>query len=143
MGRYRWPSLRQIARDFFADLREILAALKRREGQAAFLLMALTVMASIGLFFVVLGFDRLSDVSLVHSKWRPLQCHAPDNVKAMLIVVGGVVFAMLAVLALGEAMLFVDRKRRGLPGRPGAMIAPALAMLVVAVLGIVGMRIWC
>lgn len=143
MSRYRWPSLRQIGRDLFADFREIVVALKRREGQAVFALLLVTLAASAALFFVILGFDRLSDVSLARSTLRPFQCRTPDNLQSMLIVIGGVVFTLLAVLTLGEAMLFFDRKRRGLPGRAGSMLAPAAVMLGVAVLGLVGMRFWC
>lgn len=143
MSRYRWPSFRQIARDVFADFREIVAALKRREGQAAFVILVVTLVTSAALFFVVLGFDRLSDVSLVNPRFRPFQCRTPDNLQSMFIVVGGVVFTLLAVLTLGEAMLFFDRKRRGLPGNVRSMLTPAAVMLAVALAGVVGMRFWC
>lgn len=118
-------------------------ALKRREGQVAFALLLLTLVVSAALFFVVLGFDRLSDVTGTRSTMRPFQCRTPDNLQSMFIVVGGVVFTLLAVLTVGEAMLYFDRKRRGLPGRARAMLGPAAVMLGVAVLGLVGMRFWC
>jgi len=143
VSRYRWPGFGQIVSDVFADFRDIVAALKRREGQAAFVMLLLTLLTAAALFFVVLGFDRLSDVSMVNPQFRPFRCRTPDNIQSMLIVVGGVAFAMLAVLTLGEAMLYFDRKRRGLPARAGAMLAPATVMLAVALFGIVGMRFWC
>lgn len=129
--------------DLFADVRDILEALKRREGQAAFVMLALTIVTSAALFMVALGFDRLSDVSLVNPRFRPFQCRTPDNIQSMFIVIGGVVFTLLAVLTMGEAMLFFDRKRRGQPGNARAMLGPAAAMLAVALVGVVGMRIWC
>lgn len=143
MSRYRWPGFRRIVWDLFADFRELAAALKRREGQVAFLLLLVTLAAAVGLFFVVLGFDRLSDVSLARTTMRPFQCRTPDNFQSMFIVGGGMVFAMLAVLTLGEAMLFMDRKRRGLPARIGAVVVPTLIMLGVTLVGVVGMRFWC
>jgi len=119
-----------------------MAALRQREGRTAFLLLAVTLVTGIGLFVVVLGFDRLSDVSLTRS-WRPFRCRTPDNIQSMLIVIGGVVFALLSVLTLGETMLYIDRKRRGLPGRLGHVMVPTLVMLGAALAAVVGMRFWC
>jgi hypothetical protein len=56
---------------------------------------------------------------------------------------GGVLFFMLAALAIGEMMRLVDRVRRGQPSRPRTVLIPALVMLVVGIVGLTMMRIWC
>lgn len=130
-------------KDLVDDFRDLAAELKKREGQGVFLLLVVTLGAAAALFFFALGFDRLSDITLINPRYRPFQCRSPGDMASVFIVIGGVVFALLAVVALGEAMLFIDRKRRGLPGRVGAVIGPAVAVIAVAALGALGMRMTC
>lgn len=142
-GWRHWLNLRGLWQGFLTDLTRMVALLKRPEGQATLLLMTVIAALGAGLFFVVLGFDHLYNVAMLKDSWRPFHCRTPDNLQSFLIIIGGVFIALMAVFVLGEMMLYIDRMRRGRPGRADLVAVPAVLLLAAGAAGGVAMRYWC
>lgn len=129
--------------EYLADFRNLWQELKSTEGWTALVLVAVVIVLIGAWFFVGLGFDRLLSVATAWGVWRPTSCRDITDAQGLFIVLDGVTFFLVAVYALGEMMLLIDRRRHRRPPKPLAVLAPTLAMLVVGLAGIIAMRIWC
>jgi hypothetical protein len=137
---------RQLAyefREYVADQRDLFASLKSVEGMVALILIVVTVGLTVGWFVLGLGFDRLLSVSAALGVARPRACRDVDDTHGALLVIGGVVFLLLAVLAIGEMMRLIDRVRHRQPARPSVVLFPTLGMLFIGLAGMAMMRFWC
>jgi uncharacterized membrane protein YidH (DUF202 family) len=145
-GRKRVGFRRQLAREireYAADLRDMLASLRSVEGAVALILILVIVGLAVGWFILGLGFDRLLSVAAQLGATRTRACHDVDDAQGVFLVIGGIVFCLLAVLAIGEMMRLIDRVRRGEPARPRTVLYPTLGMLLVGLAGMWMMRVWC
>jgi uncharacterized membrane protein YidH (DUF202 family) len=137
---------RQLAyevHEYFADLRDMFSSLKSVEGMVALFLIIVVIGLAVGWFILGLGFDRLLSVASALGVSRPHVCRDVDDVHGVFLVIGGVVFLLLAVLAMGEMMRLIDRVRHGQPARPSAVLFPTLGMLFFGLAGMAMMRFWC
>jgi uncharacterized membrane protein YidH (DUF202 family) len=144
--RKRGALRRQLAYEFHeyvADLRDLFASLRSVEGLVALILVLTVLGLAVGWFFLGLGFDRLLSVATALGVSRPRVCREVNDAQGVFLVIGGVLFVMLAALAIGEMMRLIDRVRRGAPGRPSAVLFPTVGMAVVGVAGMAMMRYWC
>ena len=130
-------------RDYLADLRQLSASLRRVEGVVALLLVLVILGLVIAWFFLGLGFDRLLSAAAALGAIRPRACRDVSDGQGLVLVIGGVVFILLALLAVGEMMRLIDRVRQRQPGRPSAVLFPTLAMLIAGIAGLIVMRSWC
>jgi uncharacterized membrane protein YidH (DUF202 family) len=137
---------RQLAyelHEYVADLRDLFSSLKSVEGMVALVLIIVIVGLAIGWFVLGLGFDRLVSVTNALGVARPRVCRDVDDAHGAILVIGGVVFLLLAVLAIGEMMRLIDRVRHGQAARPSAVLFPTLGMLFFGLAGMAMMRFWC
>ena len=144
--RKRGSLARRLAREFHeyvADFRQLLASLQSVEGFVAMLLIAVIAVLVVGWFIFGLGFDRLLSAAVSLGASRPTACREASDAHAVALVIGGVVFALVALLAVGEMMRLIDRVRRGAQAQAGKVLWPALVMLVLGLGGMAMMRAWC
>ena len=135
--------LAREAREYLADIRNILEALRRVEGWITLgLILAVLFMAAVW-FITGLGFDRLNDIAISFRVWRPVHCKPLTDLNAMVVVLNALVLGLLALTALGEMMELLDRMRHGLPKEPRRVAYPAFSMLIVGSAGIAFMRYIC
>jgi uncharacterized membrane protein YidH (DUF202 family) len=135
--------LAREASEYLDDLRELLASLSSPEGMVALVLILIVLGLTAAWFVLGLGFDRLMSSVAYLGVHRSTICREVDDIHGLALIMGGVLFFMLAALAIGEMMRLVDRVRRGQPSRPRTVLIPALVMLVVGIVGLTMMRIWC
>lgn len=135
--------LAREAREYLADIRSILDALKRVEGWITLGLVIAVLFMVVVWFITGLGFDRLNDVATSFRVWRPVHCKVLTDMNAIIIVLNALAMGMLALMALGEMMSLLDRTRRGLPQEPRRVAIPTLFMLLVGGAGILFMRYIC
>ena len=129
--------------EYLADFRSLWEELRSTEGWTAMVLIAVVIVLAATWFFFGLGFDRLLSVATTWGVWRPANCRDISDPHGLFIVLDGIAFMMVALLALGEMMLLVDRRRRHLPAKPSSVLIPTAAMLVLGLSGIFAMRAWC
>jgi hypothetical protein len=129
--------------EYLADFRNLWDELKSTEGWTALALTAVVIVLAAAWFIFGLGFDRLLSVAKSWGVWRPATCRDISDAHGLFVVLDGIAFMMVALLALGEMMLLVDRRRRHLPAKPLSVLIPTAAMLVLGLSGIFAMRAWC
>lgn len=129
--------------EYLADFRSLLEELKSTEGWTAMVLVAVIIILTVAWFIVGLGFDRLLSIAATWGVWRPAYCRDISDAHGLFVVLDGVAFILVALLALGEMMLLVDRRRQHLAAKPSKVLIPTLAMLVLGLSGIFAMRYWC
>jgi uncharacterized membrane protein YidH (DUF202 family) len=135
--------LAREASDYLDDLRELFASLRSAEGMVALVLIMIVLGLTVAWFVLGLGFDRLMTAASSLGVWRPRTCRDVSDIHGLALIMGGVLFFMLSAMAIGEMMLFIDRIRRGQPGRPRSVLIPAVVMLVFGIVGLTMMSLWC
>jgi cytochrome bd-type quinol oxidase subunit 1 len=133
--------LRNEWRDYMADFRDIIDALRHVEGWVT-LGLVLGVIAVIAVWFITgLGFDQVTLVGSFRLSGRT--CNPVNNVNGVLLFIDAFMMFFLGIMAIGEMLLLLDRVRKGDPSQPRQVAILAISMLVVGVFGIVYMRAIC
>ncbi|RTL55739.1 MAG: hypothetical protein EKK46_05805 [Rhodocyclaceae bacterium] len=140
-----WEDIRQQllreAREYFADLREILDSLKRVEGWLTLILLIVTFFVVIYWFITGMGFDTRNSLSGTLGSMR--QCSPISDRNALFIALDGVCMMLFALFALGEMVALLMRIKQGRPAQPRTVAALSAMMLVTGVAGIIYMKSIC
>jgi hypothetical protein len=133
--------LRREAREYLADIRDIIEALHRAEGWIALGLVIAAVVVVNTWFITGLGFSPIPSTTGGSGLWRT--CSPITNRNALILGLDAVVMLLLAVFAVGEMMAVLSRMRQGRPAEPRLVAGLAAGMLVFGIAGIVFMRMIC
>jgi hypothetical protein len=135
--------LRREAREYLADLHNFREGLRHLEGWLTLGLVLAVVFMVVVWFITSLGFDRLNSMAGSFGAWRPRICRPLENTSALIMVIDSIIMMLLAVVAVGEMMRLLDRKRTGRPADYRAVAVPSFLMLIAALAGIIYMRMIC
>ncbi len=133
--------LRREWRDYLADFRDIVEALRHVEGWIT-LGLIFGVLIVIALWFNTgLGFDQVTLVGSFRLSGRT--CNPVSNVAGVLLFIDAFMMFFLGIMAIGEMLLLLDRVRKGQAPQPRQVALLAIGMLVVGIAGIAYMRAIC
>ena len=132
------------AREYLADLREVIEGLKQKEGWIA-LGLVIAVIVMTGVWFVsALGFSPPNEhVSRFLTNLGQRPCRPLSNVSGAFIFINLALTVFLAALALGSMFGLLLRMRKGLPKEPRELIITSSLLLLVGIAGIIFMRMVC
>lgn len=143
-----WDDLqRQLARearDYLADLREIIESLRYVEGWIALGLVFAVIAMTVFWFITSLGFNPTNEhISRLLVTFGQYPCAPVSNVAGAVIFIDLGMLILLAAMTLGSMFGLLNRIRQGLPREPRELIVLSSLMLVVGIGGIIFMRSVC
>ncbi|GAB2181042.1 hypothetical protein DLREEDagrD3_12650 [Denitratisoma sp. agr-D3] len=135
----RW--FRNELRDYLADVRDIIDALRHAEGWVA-LGLILAVLSVVAVWFITgLGFGGINVEGSLNLGSR--HCRPISNFSGVVMFVDVVMMFLFGIMAIGEMLQVLERLRLGDPPQHRWVVLLTLGMLVSGVAGIVYMRIIC
>lgn len=101
------------------------------------------VTAGIAGVFLVFAFAGMSHI-IDLEKLKP-SCQKISDVEALAVMATGFVFCLSAILSVGQAIEYLDRKYRKWPHRKAffAVVAIVSGMVVFGVVGYLMLSFWC
>jgi hypothetical protein len=136
-------SMARRVKSYLADFYYVFGGLRSRQGWFVFCTLGFILAGLVFWFILGLGFDWLNSAVGAKVSWRPRVCRTPDDKQSLVIVIGVLVFLMLAVVSLGEALRLLDRMNRGFPKQLKEVLIPTSGLTLVAIGGAIYMRIIC
>ncbi len=137
--------LAREAREYSADLRDLIESLRSKEGWIVLGLL-LASMVVVGIFlFLALGFSPSPNEETVSFLYRAglRPCREISNTTGLILFLNLFVLLFLVVMSLGNVFNMIDRIRSGRPREARELITTAVMMLVVGIGGIIHMSMIC
>lgn len=136
--------LAQEAREYLADLRNLVESLKTVEGWIALGMVLGSVVVLLWWFVTALGFNPANEhVAMFMYKLGQRPCRPLSNVNGVIVFVDLVLLVLLAVFSVGNVFQMINRLRQGQPREPRDLIVTASMTVVAGVGGIVFMKVIC
>jgi hypothetical protein len=129
--------LAQEAREYLADLRSIIDALKSAEGMFVLALVVSAILITAAWGIVSLGFSPPNEhVMRFIGSLGLRMCRPVGNLAGVVIFINLFLLLFLAVVSVGNSLQMMDRVRKGRGREPRDLIISASLMLLVGIGGI-------